>query len=377
MKSKITFFNLGNADTTLIHVEDTGKNILWDYANVRTADKDDKRCDLPTALNAIVPGDYDVVCFTHADRDHIWRMSEYFYLEHDAKYQKGTRKKIKELWVPAAIFLDSVVNNDEDKILRSEARYRLKNGKGIRVFSKPDKLKDWLKKQGIDFEKVKHLIVDAGTFVPGWQKETDGVEFFVHSPFMGHVDDNEVVDRNESGIIAQAIFGNRPETKFILGADGHAETLRDIVKVTRLHNNHHRLLWDIYHLSHHCSYTALNGAEKGERKTIPLTEIKWLFETQGNQKCILISPSQEIEQKDTTQPPHFQAYNYYKDDVAAKKDGKIYVAMEFPTKKSPAPLVISIDDDGYKVVEALSEEEKLAGASVIASRSAVSGNWAI
>lgn len=345
MKAKITFFPLGNADTTLIEVG--GKYILWDYANTKTEDKDDKRCDLPAELNKRVNGDFDVVCFTHADKDHIHRMTEYFYLDHDKQYQTEGRKKMRDLWIPAAILVDDKSNNDNDDILRAEAKHRLKQGKGVKVFSKPEKLKDWLKGNGLDYEKVRHLIVDAGTLVPGWDKALQGIEFFAHAPFMGHVDDTTVIDRNNSGILAQIVFGNAVETQLILGADFHADTWTNIVKITRLHKNHHRLNWDIFHLSHHCSYTALSD-EKGEEKTEPGSEIAWLYETQGKDKCIVVSPSWEIEFEDTDQPPHFQAYYYYK-DVAHEKKGQIEVLMEFPTKKKPAPLEIVIDDKGAEI----------------------------
>ena len=374
MKNKIIFFPLGNADTTLILLAN-GKKILWDYANEKTEDKDDKRCDLPAELKKYVKGDYDVVCFTHLDEDHINKFSSYFYLEHAEKYQKGDRPKIKELWVSAAVIVDTNSQNDEDNILKAEARYRLRNGSGIKIFSKPDKLKDWLKKNDIDFEKVKHLIVDAGTLVPGWNKSTDGVEFFAHAPFVGHVDGDTVVDRNGSAIIVQLVFGNSKNTKFILGADGTADVWMDVVKVTRYHKHETRLEWDIFHLSHHCSYKALNGDEKGEEKTTPLDELQWLYETQGRTNCTIVSPSKQIIFEDTDQPPHFQAYNYYKEDVADEKKGVVIVTMESPNADEPQPIEIQIDDNGYKVVKGLTKAEKLAAATIIAKTSASSGNW--
>ena len=374
MKAKITFFPLGNADTTLIQITDTGKTILWDYANTKTSDKDDKRCDLPAELNKRVPKDFDVVCFTHADEDHIKGFSEYFYLEHAEKYQKGSRKKIKELWVPAAIIVDTENKNDWDGILKAEARHRLKKGEGIKVFSKPDKLKDWLAKNDVDFESVKHLIVDAGTLVPGWKKETDGIEFFAHAPFMGHVDDTTIIDRNDSGILVQIAFSNKVATKFILGADGLAETWSDIVKITKFHKNESRLEWDIFHLSHHCSYLSINAQEKGKTKTEPGDKhIEWLYETQAHNNCLIISPSDIIPSIDTTQPPHFQTFNYYKEDVVQTKKGTIVVTMEYPDKKDPKPYEIEIIDTGWRKV--LTDEEKKQGAQEIAKTSVMSGNW--
>ena len=270
------------------------------------------------------------------------------------------------------MILDTETKNGDDSALRAEARYRLKNKKGIKIFSQPDELKTWLEKNDIKYDDVKHLIVDAGTNVPGWSKDTDGIEFFVHSPYKGHIDENEVIDRNLSGIIVQMTFGNKPETKLMMGADGHA------VKITRFHKNEEKLKWDIFHTSHHCSYTALNcdSEKKGTKKTTPNGEVKNLFEKYGNNKCLIISPSDVIDFTDTTQPPHFQAYNYYKEDVADARSGHVKVTMEHPVKSKPEPLEIIIDDNGFSITKkSLSSDDKKRAAERLAAGSVVTGNW--
>jgi hypothetical protein len=161
---KITFYPLGNADSCLIDLVG-GEKILFDYANVADPnDPSDLRIDLQRALLdnlADAERDYlDIVAFSHLDRDHIGRASEIFYLEHAAKYQNGNRVKIGTLWVPAAAIIEEGAE-DEARILRAEARHRLKQGKGIRVFSRPDGLKDWLATQGLTLESRRHLITQT------------------------------------------------------------------------------------------------------------------------------------------------------------------------------------------------------------------------
>lgn len=373
MNSKITFFNIGNADTTLIRLS-SGKNVLWDYANMQG----EKHCDLSKELNKRMPKSYfDVVCFTHCDRDHVNGIGDYFYLEHAAKYQSAERKKINDLWVPAATLLES--RNDYcdcAKILKAEAKHRfLVMKRNIKVFSKPDELKSWVDEQGVKFSDVSHLIVDAGKLVPGWNKEQDGIEFFVHSPFKGQVDNNKVIDRNNAAIIVQAVFGNKTETKMILGSDADSDTLADIVKISKWNKNDIRLEWDIFHLCHHCSHNALNNLEKGRTKTMPVPEVKWLMETQARQKCLLISPSDKIPSCDTNQPPHKQTYNYYKEDVADKNSGMIKVTMEHPNMNLPKPMDYIINDSGPEESMGLTDAEKMAGATLLTKTSAVSGNW--
>jgi hypothetical protein len=135
---KITFFPLGNADCCRIDTT-AGKKFLFDYANRRNPeDESDKRIDLPTELWADLDGakrdSYDVVAFTHLDDDHVDGAPEFFFLEHAEKYQKDKRAKIGEMWVPAAVIVEDRPDGDAG-VVQAEARYRLKQKKGIRNFS--------------------------------------------------------------------------------------------------------------------------------------------------------------------------------------------------------------------------------------------------
>jgi hypothetical protein len=350
---KLTFFPLGNADCCLCDLSN-GEKLLFDYAATRSKDdKNDKRIDLPQTLRSDLRAAerdyYDVVAFSHLDLDHIQGASEFFYLEHAQKFQSKDRIKINDLWVPAAVIVEDKDSlGEEHAIIQAEARYRLRNRRGIRVFSRPELLKDWLAKQGMKLDDVRHLITDAGQLVPGFSLENDDVEFFVHSPFAKRINECEVVDRNSDSLVLQAIFDcNGTQTKLILGADTPHEIWTDIVDVTRFHKREERLEWDVFKLPHHCSYLSL-GPEKGKEKTDPVPNVKWLFENHGHEGGIVVSPSDVIPGGDTDQPPHRQAANYHKEHCAAK-DGEFIVTMEHPTKSAPAPLVIVIDNLGARV----------------------------
>lgn len=363
---KITFYPIGNSDCCMIDL-DGGKKLMFDFAHYAKAEDDkDPRIHLAVKiredLNAAGRDNFDVVGFTHGDDDHIHGFSEFFYLEHAKKYQGDDRIKIQELWVPAAMVIDGDLK-DEAKILRAEARYRLKNGKGIRVFSRPERLKSWLEGEGIKFDDRKSLITDAGKIVPGFSKDSEGIEFFVHSPFATHVDD-ETIDRNESSLIFQATFSYKgQDTKFILIGDTTHEVLTDIIDITKFHKNEDRLEWDIFDVPHHCSYLALNS-EKGTDKTQPVENVAWLLEN-GNEGGIIVSCSNPIPADDgDNQPPHRQAANYYK-EVASTKKRQFKVTMEHPKVSNPTPLVILIDDSGATL------EKKISGAAaVVTSRPA-------
>jgi hypothetical protein len=364
----LTFYPLGNADCCRIDLAN-GDQLLFDYAAMHDSkDPYDKRCDLPMELRKDLRARerswYRVVAFTHLDRDHICGSSEFFYLEHAQKYQVADRVKIGELWVPAAAITEEGCD-DEDRIIRAEARHRLRQGKGIRVFSRPENLKQWMADEKISFEERKHLITDAGQLIPGFSALVEGVEFFVHSPFATRQNESELVERNINCLVLHATFmvGQR-QTKVFFGADATHEALTDIVRITQAHCRQDRLEWDVMKICHHSSYLSI-GPEKGNEKTEPVPETAYLYKEMGLDRAIMVSTSCPIPTNDDSdQPPHRQAANYYK-DCSAPRNGKYKVTMEHPKVSRPEPLVIEIDGTKARVVEAFS-----AGITSIVSRPA-------
>lgn len=361
---KLTFFPLGNADCCLIDLAD-GQKLLFDFADTRDpADENDRRIDLPRALRddleAANRSHYDVVAITHLDKDHYAGASEFFYLEHAKKYHSDDRVRINTLWVPAAVIIEKEPEDPEARIIQAEARHRLREGKGIRVFSRPDLLKDWLEEHGLTLQDRAHLITDAGQSVPGYSTDECGVEFFVHSPFASRSEDGTVVDRNRDCIVVQATFVcGGTECKVILAADVDHEALSHIVKVTNAKGNQSRLEWHVLKLPHHCSYLSL-APEKGEEKTEPVPDVKWLFEEQGKPGGIVVSPSLPIPSDDQVQPPHKQAAAYYR-DVVKDLNGQFIVTMEHPSVAKPDTLVITIDEFGA------TPKKQVASAAVVAT----------
>jgi hypothetical protein len=326
-----------------------GRQVLFDYANQRDSnDANDKRCDLEKEIRSDMKkanrSAFAAVAFTHLDDDHVCGSNKIFCFDHSADYQSGDRLKIDELWVPAAAIIETGLE-DSAKIVRAEARYRLKQGSGIKVFSRPEKLKQWLESNGLTIESRKNLIVDAGTLVPTFGLDRDDVEFFVHSPFASRLDDGSVLDRNTDSIVVQATFkvGN-VLTRVILGSDVKYGDLEEIVRMTILRNRPERLEWDVFKLPHHCSYTAI-GPDKGDDKTEPTDRTRWLYETQRQTNALMISTSKPIplagtKEDEDPQPPHRQAAAYHKTHTP---DPRFKVTMEHPSTSAPEKLVVEID----------------------------------
>ena len=364
--SKLTFFPLGNADCCRIDLRD-GQKLLFDFAATRDpSDKNDRRIDLPKELRddlrSAGRNHYEVVAFTHLDKDHYTGASEFFRLEHAKKYQDEGRTRIDSLWVPAAAIIEEDLDEDEARIIQREARFRLKEGKGVRVFSRPEALEDWLASQGLAVKDRAHLITDAGQLVPEFTTYETGVEFFVHSPFADRLDDGTLVDRNRESIVVQATFAcDATETKVILSSDVDHEALAQIVKITQGKGNEARLEWDVFKSPHHCSYLSI-GPEKGKYKTEPVPEVKWLFEEQGQKGGIVVSSSWPIPSEDTIQPPHKQAASYYRDMVKGLA-GEFIVTMEHPSVSKPDKLEIGVCEGQLGAAV----RRRVASSSIIAS----------
>jgi hypothetical protein len=374
MPAYMTFYPIGNADTTLIRLANDDL-VLFDFADMRNAkDPYDKRIDLPKALKDDMAdaerNSFRVVAFTHLDDDHICGARDFFWWDHATLLQGDGRPKIGEMWVPADAITETNLEGDAWTI-RAEARHRLKEGHGIKVFSRPAKLAKYLEEWGLTVEDRKDCIVDAGKLVPSFDKATDGVEFFVHSPFAWRTDDG-LEDRNEGSIVVQATFlEGGSESYALLGSDINHETLSLMIKTTKRHNNTHRLEWDILKLFHHCSYKSLSP-EKGEDMTEPVEDVKWLFEELAHKKEKIISPSWPIpvkgsdEDKDA-QPPHRQAANYYK-EIVKDSDGEFLVTMETPRQAAPKPIKLKISWTGVAVMLAAAMPTVAAAASSTTTR---------
>jgi hypothetical protein len=357
--NKVIFYPVQNGDTSQIILND-GRRLLFDFHHLKKGeDEGEPVIDLKSQLEKELKADnrdyFDVVAFTHGDRDHIWHSTEFFELNCANKYQGNGRIKIRELWVPAAMILETATNpqqSDEFVIWRKEARHRLREGKGIRVFSKPEMLKDWLENENLTLESRQHLITNAGETVSSFTLTNDGIEFFCHSPFAKHVDDGEDL-RNDAALIFQIRFEVAGvQTNYLAVGDSTDHVLEDIVAITEFHGNGGRLKWDLFNIPHHCSHNALNSSEKGEHETIPIPLIEKLL-SYGQKNAYLVSSSKPIidnkEAYEQTQPPHIQSRKCYERYLRKINGRRFLVTMEEPSTSKPQPLEFHITSEGVNL----------------------------
>jgi hypothetical protein len=358
-KHRVSFYPVGNGDTTQI-VLSNGRRILLDFCHRPDAEDPktpeiDLKARLKDELRKASRDDFDVVGFTHADLDHIQGSTDFFELRYAVAYQGKDRIKIKELWVPAAMLLEETSRDEQSEefcILRQEARHRLLEGRGIRVFSRPKLLIDWLheklRERGEPLTARDHLFVDAGQLVPGFTLAADGVEFFCHSPFIKHCADGDII-RNVAALVFNVRFrADGAFYDFLAVGDADWSVLEDIVLTTRAHKNEDRLNWDLYNIPHHCSYTGLSD-EKGDDETTPKPLVKDLL-LHGRSDAYIVSCSCPIpalkECYSQIQPPHIQARKAYQRYFKEVGGRKFLVTMEEPNAYHPEPIEFEITVGG-------------------------------
>jgi len=98
-----------------------------------------------------------------------------------------------------------------------------------------------------------------------------------------------------------------------------------------------------------------------------VADVKWLFETQGRQGGIIVSPSWPIPAKgskedDDVQPPHRQAANHHR-RVTKTLGGQFTVTMEEPSTTRPAPFGYEITAYGIAAIIAAPMISSYAAAS--------------
>lgn len=374
---KIKCYPVGNGDTTQI-ILSGGRRILLDFCHrEKSQDEDTPEIDLKAQVKAELKEaerDYfDVVAFTHADRDHIQESTDFFELQHADKYQGGERIKIRELWVPAAMLLEEAEKDQQSEefvLLRQEARYRLLEGKDILVFSRPPALIEWLEEKlrdrGESPSARDHLFVDAGRIVPGFSLDIDLIEFFCHSPFIKHTEEGDIV-RNDAALVFNIRFrADAAQYDYLHVGDASWEILEDIVSTTKYHKNEDRLKWDLYNIPHHCSYLSLSDV-KGEREAEPKPLVKELL-LHGKPDAYLVSSSNPIpdvkESYSQDQPPHIQARKAYERYLGKVGGRKFIVTMEEPNANKPEPLIFETTGGGVS----LKRPASIGAPSIVASR---------
>lgn len=348
----ITFFPVGNGDTSLITLADKTSLLIDLNVTQASSDKDEPSSyDVHEHLLRELPRDaedrpyLDVFVVTHADQDHVRGVDALFYFGPPAKYSKkdkaAGRILVHELWFAPRIFGAHETDLcDEAEHVRKEAERRIAmfRASKTKVLDAGDRVRILGFTSNEDLAELSEIMVSAGTVLSSFNhKDRDDFEFFVHAPFKRDSDDKDGC-RNDTSIVLQARFKVGDDARAALvffGGDAGCGIWEDIFDISDAED----LEWDLLLAPHHCSWTFFS--DSSSEKDEPSKKILEFLD-ERREGAIVVSSSKKVEDDDDN-PPSYLAATYYRDKVGT--DGLYCTAAE-GTTENPEPLYFSISANG-------------------------------
>lgn len=350
----ITYFPVGNGDTSLIKLSDKSTFIIdLNVTEAARDEEDESRYDVHAHLLKELREDAegkphaDAFMLSHPDQDHIRGFTRVFYAGDPAKYTKRdgdeSRILIDELWFAPRVFWPWEEKNlsDDAKAFKKEADRRIatyRRGGAERTFA-GNRIRIIGYSDNPDLEGLEAILTVPGNainLINGSVKKD--FEFFVHGPLKRDTD-SRWEERNNTSIIVQARFtvdGQARAALAFFGGDASCSIWETIVARSKEKD----LEWDLFLGPHHCSWTffsELSSEEKEPSKTI----IEFL-ETKKRKGAYVIASCKPIK-KDDDNPPHYIAVEQYKEQVG--KD-RFLCTMEHPNIKKPEPIFFGMSKNG-------------------------------
>jgi hypothetical protein len=367
--ASITYFPVGNGDTSLIKLAD-GTGIIIDI-NV-CQDEDEERYDVHSHLIQQLRTDSskvrhcDAFILSHADQDHTRGFSTVFYTGDPDKYSEKDRTKnriiIDELWFSPRIFCPFEKDLcDDAKELKKEAERRIavyrkggadakKPGNRIRIIGFTD---------NPDLADLKAIVTVPGSsinLINGLAKSD--FSFFVHAPTKKDTD-SKWAERNDTSIVLQARFKVDDQERAALalfGGDAGCGIWSDIISKS----TNDDLEFDLFLAPHHCSWTFFSETPSEENE--PDDKIITFLTLCKRKGAIAISSSKPIKDDDDN-PPHHLAAEKYREILGAKN---LLCTGEHPNEKSPEPIYFTMTANGPVKDEPVAKSQVKSSAAIAA-----------
>ena len=348
--NSVTFFPVGNGDTSLIRLSD-GATILLD-CNVRAVEPGvyDVHTYLVGALEQDSRGVPHLSAFvlTHPDQDHCRGFDKIFYHGNPDGYGEDEKKKgriiIDELWFSPRVFNEYTKDLcDDAKVFRREAQRRMdlyrdgteqrnKPGNRLRVIGYSD---------NEELEGLEDILIIPGETLNLVNGEIyEWFRFFVYAPIKRDTDSDDT-ERNDTSIVLQARFdvaGEGDAARVFFGGDTGCEGWERIVDV----NDDENLQWDLFLAPHHCSWGFFSTEEYDESNPNPSAKVMSLLQLKRGRAYVVVS-SKPIKDDGSTPPPHCGAAKIYKEVVG---DDRFLCAGEHPDEKDPEPIYFTMTSNG-------------------------------
>lgn len=354
---KITFFPVGNGDTTLISLKDD-TNILMDCNITKDSTDPDveERYDIIGYLLGVLPKDenniphLDAFILSHPDIDHCRSIGNHFFFGDPSKYDSKTDENkiiIDELWFAPGIFAEEEKDlNNYAKEFKTEAerRKKLYENKKTERSNSGNRLRMIGSTDNEELEEIKNITTAAGNHINLINgKIQDEFKFFVLGPVKAENDDSEV-ERNQRSIILKAEFNINSDdvnNVVILAGDSRIENWKRIMDKNDLED----LRFDIFLAPHHCSWYFFTSEDYTAKPTPESDPQIMSFVENGKDDGdirVIVASCKEIKRNDDN-PPHYRAANRYKKAVG---DNNFYCLSEYPSTDAPKPLIFIFSENG-------------------------------
>jgi len=343
----LTFFPVGNGDTSLIKLAD-GATLLIDLC--RTAgggDADPAPYDVHGHLLRELRRDehgrphVDVFIATHPGPDHLRGIAETLYLGAPGKYARKHRDAglviVDELW-----FAPRVFGPHEDELSRDAEAFRKEAGRRIARFraSRTKRLApgDRIRIIGGTGDAAPDRrtarMVRPGTVVRSFNRmDRDDFALLVHAPSQ-----RTRGLRRDTSIVIQARFraGDDPRAGLAMfGGNAGCAIWEDLID----HSDDAALAWDLLLAPGHCSWAFFSEGPWEDDE--PSEKIQALLGKRRDGALVIASSRRIVDGDDT--PPHHAAAERYRAHVG--EDGLLCTADE-GTDQAPEPIYVRITELG-------------------------------
>ncbi|MGM8936987.1 metallohydrolase [Pseudomonas neustonica] len=335
MAAKITFFQVGNGDMTLLRLADARVTTILTDINIRAAadDTDDDTPDVANALRKRLMSDkdgrpfVDAFMLSHPDQDHCRGLIKHFWLGDPTNYpddnldQGEKRILIRELWSSPLIFRRRSKNHTLCKdatAFDKEARRRVEYWRTYRSASSGNRILIMGEDSDRKTDDLSPIVIKTGTKFSRIDGEDYSTFFTAHLLAPTPHDDDEDLEaqlsKNESSVvmnmeISQSMFSTS-KTRFLSGGDAAVfiwERMWD-----RYGDTPEVLEYDVLLAPHHCSWRTLSydsWSEKGEDAKLNDDARNALGQARNG--ATIVSSSKEIVDDDVD-PPNIRAKREYR-----------------------------------------------------------------
>lgn len=382
MVAKISTFQVGNGDMTLIELE-SGARILIDM-NIRAAadDPDDDTPnvaeDLRNRLSRDVAGRLyvDVLLISHPDQDHCTGLRNHFHLGLPSEWSESADKIfIRELWSSPMVFRRASSQHrlcDDAKAFNTEARRRVARFRAMYGFvSDGDRILILGEDENGKTDDLGAILVKAGeTFsrINGQYDLSVTARLLAPQPPADDQDEELARSKNHSSTIINFSLtgdGIADTGRFLTGGDAEVAIWERLWQ--RYSANPDWFRYDILQAPHHCSWYSLSydsWSEYGEDAEVCEDARSALSQTRRG--AVIIASSKPIKD-DENDPPCIRAKREYQ-AITKAAGGSFKCVAEHPSEKNPETMEFEIGKYGPRLISKSMKAAAIVGAGSVGSQ---------